>query len=372
MWDPLPRLVASPEPGARWIAHAVLMAKPPTHPDVRQAHADVLADPATEDLLARLVEWEAENPVSGHDKPQFAPNLLALLADIGVTEADDERIAAILDAMLRHQSPDGRFLSLLTLRGTDGPVWSSLPCDHHAILETLVRAGRVEHPAVADGLRRLLDDLRPTRQGPGWECLPDAAVGFRGPGRAGDICPQVTVEALRALSYVPRWAESPEVLEAARSALGVWRRRGEAKPYMFGHGRAFKRGKWPPTWYSALAVVDAVGRYPALWEGGTARAEDRRAMAELAACLIAYTVGVDGSVTPQSVFRGFSGHSFGQKTRPSDLATARTAVAVARVSALWPDIAQVDVAALPGSRGGGDVPLPPGFASWGSRAPTGT
>jgi hypothetical protein len=48
--------------------------------------------------------------------------------------------------------------------------------------------------------------------------------------------------------------------------------------------------KWPPTWYGAYLVLDVLGRYPALWHGPDARPEDRHALAELAACLVAYNV----------------------------------------------------------------------------------
>ena len=92
-------------------------------------------------------------------------------------------------------------------------------------------------------------------------------VPFRGPGRKADVCPQVTLEALRAFSYLPPDDRPAEIVERGASSLRVWRERGTSKPYMFGHGRQFKRGKWPATWYSALearrhprALPGAVGR----------------------------------------------------------------------------------------------------------------
>lgn len=367
MWDPLPQLLRSPEPAARWIALTALEGRPADDPDVVAAHSDVLADAGTQDLLSRLVDWEVENPVSAHEKPQFAPNLLGLLAVMGVSADDDPRIAGILEAMLRHQAPDGRFLALQRWKAHDELVWSSLPCDHHAIVETLVVFGLAGHPAVQRGLTRMLEDLTTTRQGVGWLCLPDPRVGFRGPGRKGDMCPQVTLEALRALSHFPDLAAAPEVHDAGRSILRSWRDRGETKPYMFGHGRGFKRGKWPPTWYSALTVTDTLGRYPAIWDGPDVDPSDRSAMAEIAACLLAYTVSADGQVTPFSVYQGFGKHTFGQKKRPSDVAAAFTAVALDRVEPLWRDIEAIDVAALPGSGPGGSAATPPGFASWSTR-----
>jgi hypothetical protein len=122
--------------------------------------------------------------------------------------------------------------------------------------------------------------------------------------------------------------------------------RGEEKPYLFGHGRQFKRVKWPAFWYGAYWVLDALSRYPGLWSGRGARTEDRRAMAELAACLVAYNVGPDGRVVPQSCFQGFTGFSFGQKKVPSAFATARLCVILRRLGPLAEDIIEVDVRTL--------------------------
>ena len=55
----------------------------PDDPDVRTAREQVLADPATADLIARLPDWEGGAGFSGHNSPAFAPNLLNLLADMG-------------------------------------------------------------------------------------------------------------------------------------------------------------------------------------------------------------------------------------------------------------------------------------------------
>ena len=163
--------------------------------------------------------------------------------------------------------------------GSGGPLssrsrlWGSLPCDTHIITEVLVRFGRRHHPATRQGLTRIAADLQVTNQGRAWTCIPDPAVGFRGPGRKGDICPQVTLEALRTFARLPP-DERPDGLEtAAASLLEVWRNRGSEQPYMFGHGYRFKVVKWPPLWYGAYWMLDTLGRYPSLWrnESGVAR-----------------------------------------------------------------------------------------------------
>jgi hypothetical protein len=128
---------------------------------------------------------------------------------------------------------------------------------------------------------------------------------------------------------------------------------------MFGHGRSFKAGKWPSTWYSALTVLEALGGYPQLWEGQPADPADRRRMAELVACLIAYTMDAQGRVRPQSTFRGFEEHSFGQKKVASPFATAKVLSVLDPYTGLAGDVAQVDVLALASARGGSGRVQPP-------------
>ena len=357
--DPLPWLLASDEPAARWIALTQLLDRPAVDAEVAEAHAAVLADAGTVDLLGRVRSWATEIPLSGHDKVDFAPNLLTLLADMGVTAADEPRIAEVLEGMLAHQREDGAFTALGRWRTLEKPVWGALPCDAFAIAEVLARAGYADNPRAVRGFEFIAGALADTAQGRAWLCVPDPAIPFRGPGRKGDVCPQVTLEALRAFSYLPPERRPAEVVAAGRVSLAVWHDRGESKPYMFGHGRGFKRTKWPATWYSAYDVVDTIGRYPELWGGAGADPADRRTLAEIAACAIAYNFDERGRLVPRSCFKGFEHHSFGQKKLPSAFATARTVVALKRIEALASEIAMVDVLALGSSKGGKGTALAP-------------
>ena len=357
--DPLPSLLASAEPAARWVTLVELLDQPANDPDVRAAHEAVLAAEGTRELLDRLPDWEQPQRISGHDAPAFAPNLLHLLADMGIVEDDDARIRGLLDAMLEHADDEGRFATLGTLRGKGEPRWGALLCDTHAIADALLRFGRGPDPRVRRALARATSDLRDTAQGRAWPCRPDDASGFRGPGRTADFCPLVTLQALRAFARVAEAERPPQLLEIARVSLRAWHARGTEKPYLFGHGIQFKTVKWPPTWYGAYLVVDVLGRYPALWRDADAQPDDRRALAELAACLVAYNVSPDGVVIPRSARQGFGSHSFGQKQLPSAWATARLGVALRRLDDLAGDVAAVDVAALGSSRGGSGTAVPP-------------
>lgn len=152
--------------------------------------------------------------------------------------------------------------------------------------------------------------------------------------------------------------DRPDGLDAVAATLsGVWRNRGTQQPYMFGHGYRFKTVKWPPLWYGIYWMLDTLGRYPTVWRAG--RASARRLLAELVACLVAYNVSPDSTVTPQSVYRGFEHFSFGQKKRPSPLATALVASVVRRFDDLVDDVTAVDIGRLTSSKGGTGTPVPP-------------
>ncbi|HET7247492.1 MAG TPA: hypothetical protein VFJ07_21960 [Streptosporangiaceae bacterium] len=357
--DPVPGLLACGEPAAVWVARTAVLNQKAGDPHVVAARATVLADPGTAALIGRLPDWTAPGKLSGHHDPRFAPHLLNLLADMGVTETDHPKIGRLLDQFLAHQDTGGRFLSFGAARAGQGPVWGSLPCDTHAVTEVLVRYGRAGDPRVVRALARIADDLTTTAQGRAWLCRPHTVTGFRGPGRKGDFCPQVTLQALRAFAGLPASARPGGLTGTARVALRAWRIRGAEKPYMFGHGMAFKTVKWPVTWYGAYAVLDTLGRYPKLWRGQGSDPADRAALAELAACLVAYNAGPDGWVVPRSVYRGFETFSFGQKKRSSPFATARLLAVLHRVDDLAGHAGAIDVAALASSMGGQGRAVPP-------------
>jgi hypothetical protein len=323
--------------------------------EVERARREAVGSAMVGSLASRLRGWDEDVGASGHNSPNYLPNLLHLLADFGVRPGEDDRVERVLDQMCDHQTAEGRFQSFGRARGSDQPVWGSLPCDTHIICDLLIRFGRSAHPAVAMALDRIGEDLVSTRQGDGWTCVPDPAVGFRGPGRRGDVCPQVTLEALRLFGRLPPGQRPACIREAARTALTVWRSRGTEQPYMFGHGYRFKVVKWPPFWYGAYWLLDALAAYPELWSDGDR--DDRSSIAELLACLVAYNIGSDGTVTPRSCFRGFE--DVWSKRHPSPVATAMLASLVSRYSEVALDAAGVDVTALSSSKGGSGVAKAP-------------
>jgi hypothetical protein len=360
--DPAPWLLASDEPAARWVALLRLRGLAEGSSEALDARRAVVRDPATQALIARIPDWEADCGVGGHDAPRLATNLLDLLGSMGVRESDDPRICALLDQMLAHTDEAGRFQMFAAERGGETPHWGALLCDTHSTADALLAFGRGGDPRVGRALATAAVDVTATGQGLAWPCRPATGDTWRGPGRIRDCCPQTTLEALRAFSRLPAEERPAMLRDVATTVLGIWRSRGEHKPYMFGHGRQFKQVKWPPTWYGAYEVVDTLGRLPEVWSGPDARSDDVTSLAEIAACLLAYNVSADSTVTPLSTFQGFEEHSFGQKRRPSPFATALVWGALARLEPIADRIAGVDVMALGSSKGGSGAPLPPKVA----------
>jgi hypothetical protein len=217
-WGPNPRpwLRTSVEPSARWLCLTALDDRRAADAAVRSARRDVVGDPAIQELIGRLPDWDAGLGGSGHESPGCGPNLLNLLAELGVGGGDDERIDRLLDQMLDRQDEAGRFLSFGLAPGRNVPVWGAVACDTHAVTEVLVRYGRAGDPRVHKSLRYLAATVTGTAQGLGWRCTPHTVTGWRGPGRRGDVCPQVTLEALRTFARLSEDVRPPGVLEAAR------------------------------------------------------------------------------------------------------------------------------------------------------------
>jgi len=356
--DPLSWLMNSNEPYARWVTLASLLRRPADDPEVRRAHAQTLADPGVRMFAEELPRW-GESDTAAHHSAAYLPNRLGLLADMGVRGGDLTQVEEALDELLAHQDESGRFGTYGLPSGEDTGGRASLSCDMYAVTDVLLRFERTGEERVAVALERIEKDAARTPQGRAWRCVPEKRNLWRGPGRRADACPQVTLEALRVFSHLAP-SERPEWLaEAARTPLEIWRRRTEERPYAFGHGYQFKSVKWPNFWYDVLAVLEAVGRYPETWTADHATAEDRRSVAELAACLIAYNFDAQGRVVPRRIYRGFERFSFGQKKRPSPFATARALVALSRLDGLAEDIARVDVSSLASSKGGAGKAVPP-------------
>jgi hypothetical protein len=106
-------------------------------------------------------------------------------------------MAAGIEAVMAHQSPEGAFQSLISIPkvfgGTGEDEWNWIVCDAPTLLYALLAMGLGDDPRVqraADHLVGLVDEN-------GWRCVAAPELGkFRGPGRKDDPCPIVNVYAL--------------------------------------------------------------------------------------------------------------------------------------------------------------------------------
>lgn len=355
--DSLEWIRGSGEPYATVVAVRDILGRDAHDPEYAASRREVLAHRAVLALVDTLPRHVTPT-VADHHGPLFVPNRLNLLADMGVEHGDFERVDAILEALIGTQDSAGRFAPRTGYQSGHANV--SPRCEHNAVTETLLRFGLDADARVTRGAARVMSDLSAGAQGRGWCCVPEKRP-LRSRLTRLDVCPQIDLEGLRVIARSSGQLNGV-LLEAARTPLELWRRRSEERPYRFGHGYQFKTVRWPSFWYDVLRVLDTVGRFPELWRAPDAREEDTRAIAELAACLIAYNVDADGRVTPRRVHRGYEGFSFGVKDAASAFATAQVLTALARVADLSELIAQVDVGTLASSKGGADSPMPPAAA----------
>ncbi len=348
--DPLPWILDSGEASAEWLALTSICGAPADDPGTISARLRAVADPAVRELIAELPDPASPAEPAAHHSPLFVPNRLGLLADLGVRAGDDQRLDALVETLLTSRDRHGRLVMPDALAVRPKPYAGSAVCDSNAILDALLRLGCGRDPRVIAAAKRLAADASVSPQGRGWRCLPERRPLIDFSARKSDACPQVTLEAVRALGHLPADRRPGWAPDAARTLLSFWRRRTDERPHDFGHGYQFKTVKWPSFWYDALGVLEAVSRFPEVWNGPAASPDDIEAVAEIAASLIDHNVGEDGRVAPVRTYRGFERFSFGRRGVPSPYATARVLAVLVRFAVLAGAIAAVDAKTLPPSR----------------------
>ncbi|MFX0041131.1 MAG: hypothetical protein ACFFAB_17460, partial [Candidatus Heimdallarchaeota archaeon] len=199
--DPRKYLIESRESFSVFRTLTDLFDLPLDHPDVIDAHSNVLKDPLVNFLLDNLSDWE-KDLTKAHSKADYLPNQLWLLLDWGVKPEDDKRMQKAIDKILAHQDKEnGQFLAYIEAYDrktkTKYPMWSSALCDHNIIVPVLLLAGLEKDKRVQFGLKRMNELLKETTQGLGWKCEPWLYNNRRGPGRVNDVCPMIVLDALR-------------------------------------------------------------------------------------------------------------------------------------------------------------------------------
>jgi len=300
-------LLESDEPWTRYRTLVDLLDRPEDDSEVQAARAEMLAHPQVQGLIAEAATWPGY-ALKRHNDAKHPVYKFSTLADFGL-RADDPGIAAGIEAMLAHQSPEGAFQTLVNVPkafgGTGEDLWTWMLCDAPMLLYALLAFGLGKDERV----QRAVDHLVSLVDENGWRCVAAPELGkFRGPGRKADPCPIVNVYALKALAQVPELLDSPATRAGAEMLLWHWEHQTERKIYMFGIGTDFRKLKYPFVWYDILHVVDVLSRFRFV------HADPR--FQEMVKT-ITTQADEEGRYTAGSMYRAWKGWSFADKKSPS-------------------------------------------------------
>ena len=316
-------LLDSGESWTRYRALRDLLGGPETDAEVAAARGALLTHPQVQSLITQAASWPGRAILRHNDAghPIYA---LSTLADFGLTATDPglDRAAA---AVLAHRSADGALQSVLNVApafgGMGEDTWSWVLCDAPTLLYALLALGLGQEAGVQAAVTHLVNAVDEN----GWRCRCGPELGrFRGPGRKADPCPIANVYALKALSLVPEYLDSPATRQGVEMLLGHWQRRAEVKYYLFGVGSDFCKLKYPFVWYDILHVADVLSRYPFV------HADPR--FREMVAAITAQT-DAQGRYAAGSMYQAWKGWSFADKKQPSPWLTFLALRIQARVGA---------------------------------------
>ncbi len=300
-------LLESDEPWTRYRTLVDLLDRPEDDPDVQAARAEMLAHPQVQEMIVEAATWPGY-ALKRHNDAKHAIYKFSTLADFGV-RASDPGMAAGIEAVMAHQSPEEAFQILVnvpkTFGGTGEDTWTWMLCDAPTLLYALLAMGLGDDERVQRAVNHLVGLVDDN----GWRCVVAPELGkFRGPGRKADPCPIVNVFALKSLAQVPELLDSPATRTGAEMLLWHWEHQTERKIYMFGIGTDFRKLKYPFVWYDVLHVVDVLSRFPFV-----------HAAPRFWEMLEAITVQADekGRYTATSMYRAWKGWSFADKKSPS-------------------------------------------------------
>jgi len=258
-------------------------------------------------MIEETATW-GDRACKRHNDAGYPIYKFSTLADFGV-RADDPGMAAGIEAVMAHRSPEGMFQTVVNIPvrfgGTGEDIWAWMLCDTPTLLYSLLAMGLGGDPRVqraAQHLASLVDDN-------GWRCVVAPELGrFKGPGRKTDPCPIVNVYALKALALVPDLIDSPATRTGAEMLLWHWENQGGRKLFLFGIGTDFRKLKYPFVWYNLLHVADVLSRFP--FVHGDLRFQE---MVEA----IAVQADGEGRYTANSMYMSWKGWSFADKKNPS-------------------------------------------------------
>jgi hypothetical protein len=300
-------LLESNEPWTRYRTLVDLLDLPPEDSEVQAARAEMVSHPQIQALIQEAAAWPGYT-LKRHNDARHPIYKFSTLADFGLGK-DDPGMQVGIEAVMSHVSPQGALQSLINIPkafgGTNEDMWTWILCDTPTLLYALLGFGLGQDEAIQKSVQHLSGLVEEN----GWRCTADSALGkFHGPGRRSDPCPIVNVYALKALSLVPAYLDSPVTQAGIQALLDHWENQGEIKMYMFGIGTDFRKLKYPFVWYDILHVTDVLSRYSSVYE-------DLRFQEMVSE--ITTQAGENGHYTATSMYRAWKGWSFANKKQPS-------------------------------------------------------
>jgi len=216
----------------------------------------MLAHPKVQELIAEAAAWPG-HALKRHNDASHAIYKLSTLADFGVRAEDPglalsaaEGLAAAIETVMAHQSPEGAFQTVMNISerygGTGEDAWAWMLCDAPTLLYVLLATGRGDDPRV----KKAVEHLAGLVDENGWRCVVAPELGkFRGLAEAS-------------ARGMPELLDSTSTRTGAEMLLWHWEHQTERKIYMFGIGTTFRKLKYPFVWYDILHVMDVLSRFP--------------------------------------------------------------------------------------------------------------
>lgn len=277
------------------------------NPKSRKARKLMMSHPLVSGIIQELHQWPG-NVLSSHKSAGQLYHKLAFIADLGLTEKDDD-IKEILVKVIKHQSEEGLFLLPTNIPvhfgGTGEENWAWALCDAPLLLYSVTKMSQKDNIAALKGFNYLLSLVKEN----GWPCKVSKELGkFRGPGKKEDPCPYVNLLMLKLIALFSEYKESREAHIGVECLLNAWEKSKDMHPYMFFMGTDFRKLKAPFIWYDILHVAEVLSQFDFALK-------DQRFLDMLK--VIHSKADSDGLYTPESVWKPWEGWDFGQKKKPS-------------------------------------------------------
>jgi len=293
------------DPYVRYRTCLDLLDQPEDQPEVKQARAEMLAQPQVRELVSEFDSWPG-GVINNHKKANLLIHKLAFLAELGITVKDPgmEQIAESIMAHLSEQGVPEVMLNIpRAFGGTGEDMWAWTLCDTPRLCFSLKRMG-VESETLEQGIETLASRFIPC----GWPCACSPKMGrFKGPGKRTDPCPYANLLMISALLQAGS-ADRPELHTGAECLLGLWEHSRDQSPFLFHMGTDFRKLKAPFVWYDILHVADVLSQLP--WLQSDPRMQD-------ILHVILSKANEDGTYTPESVWMAWKAWDFGQKKMPA-------------------------------------------------------